>query len=913
MNDAPPGSPDSAHPPSPPPSVGPVIGGLFRGRYAITHIIGSGTFSTIYQAVDTKKGSRVVAIKYEKPIKEKRVLKQESSTLKDCQGLPGICQWYKFVDGGYYYGQWHESFMVMELLGDSISDVRRRVHRIQIATVAQLGIQALRVIQAVHQKGYLHRDVKPSNFVLGRGARRDQLYLVDFGLARRHMDHGVVRRERENADFRGTTTYASLTAHNNQDQGRKDDLWSLLFVLLDLLVGDLPWRQYKEDRQAVKLAKERLISSATELINQRQPPHTQHHPPPPQQSDGPGAGWPHAGANHSGSTYDGASAPQRQQQQQQQQPTADDPADPSHTLHASAYAATRAPANTNTPPSGGDVSVMPRILVHPEVERMFEWLPSEMLSWLEELQGLSYSMEPNYSRLDALLRVMGGKYDRYRHFDLLEEIYELHWDPKRGILNRIIMPPDGMSPPSQAGIATVTRVLHDACLQPSQLPSKALIDLLRIVDGTVNFEPPMLPINTYRGQRICLQALSSREPCPPSCTLLHPSQPMDTDGSPAADWGRGGADRLAPGDICLVYCLTGACYGSCHWHHWTADELATFIETGALPLRSERRTNPAAGELMTYGSVGSKWSDKKREPIHRGEAEVSAPSGDKAHAVKKPRVSAERNIDEPAAAAAAAGALVAGDVAAAGGPYMMRRAPSCGSLDHLFHNPHKDSLPESPVLENTPRNTPLSIARSSPFLSIASDMLPPLSNQDAMRRAEAPPPAPPPAAASAPQQQLSPFAPAAVCERDRWIIRGIPHMRPMTPGSPAEGSPADGCERGLDEGEGDGGQQMMMVSPPPSPYPPHIERHHHRLPPLRPHYDHCGFLHHRDASRSPPPPYSPYPPPISGMAPGHQGDCGGVDDGRRMTTFGFRWEGQMQGMEGVHGMDGMQAGPGPPL
>ena len=120
MNDAPPGSPDSAHPPSPPPSVGPVIGGLFRGRYAITHIIGSGTFSelmsytmssktrhgrhfvcvsvcvcdlwvcvgTIYQAVDTKKGSRVVAIKYEKPIKEKRVLKQESSTLKDCQGEP---------------------------------------------------------------------------------------------------------------------------------------------------------------------------------------------------------------------------------------------------------------------------------------------------------------------------------------------------------------------------------------------------------------------------------------------------------------------------------------------------------------------------------------------------------------------------------------------------------------------------------------------------------------------------------------------------------------------------------------------------------------------------------------------------------------------------------------------------------
>ena len=132
---------------------------------------------------------------------------------------------------------------------------------------------------------------------------------------------------------------------------------------------------HQEDRQAVKLAKERLISSATELINQRHPPQPQHHLPP-QQSDGRGAGWPHAGANHSRSTYDGALAPQRQQQQQ---PTADDPADPCHTLHASAYAATRAPAHANAPPSGGDVSVMPRILVHPGVERMFEWLPSEMV------------------------------------------------------------------------------------------------------------------------------------------------------------------------------------------------------------------------------------------------------------------------------------------------------------------------------------------------------------------------------------------------------------------------------------------------------------------------------------------------------------------------------------------------------
>ena len=52
------------------------------------------------------------------------------------------CVVYVFMDGSIM-GR-HESFMVMELLGDSISDVRRRVHRIQIATVAQLGVRDLR-------------------------------------------------------------------------------------------------------------------------------------------------------------------------------------------------------------------------------------------------------------------------------------------------------------------------------------------------------------------------------------------------------------------------------------------------------------------------------------------------------------------------------------------------------------------------------------------------------------------------------------------------------------------------------------------------------------------------------------------------------------------------------------------------
>ena len=60
--------------------------------------------------------------------------------------------------------------------------------------------------------------------------------LIDFGLANQHLDeNGEVNPPRAAADFRGTVQYASLASHFKKEQGRKDDLWSLFFCLLELL------------------------------------------------------------------------------------------------------------------------------------------------------------------------------------------------------------------------------------------------------------------------------------------------------------------------------------------------------------------------------------------------------------------------------------------------------------------------------------------------------------------------------------------------------------------------------------------------------------------------------------------------------------------------------------------------------
>ena len=100
-------------------------------------------------------------------------------------------------------------------------------------------------VKEVHRRGFIHRDVKASNFVLDRENRR--VFIVDFGLAKKHLDanHQPVAK-RKNADFRGTVSFASLNAHNNIDLARRDDMWSLYFTMLDFLNEKLEWREQRD-------------------------------------------------------------------------------------------------------------------------------------------------------------------------------------------------------------------------------------------------------------------------------------------------------------------------------------------------------------------------------------------------------------------------------------------------------------------------------------------------------------------------------------------------------------------------------------------------------------------------------------------------------------------------------------------
>lgn len=194
------------------------------------------------------KPIREVCIKVEQDCKN--VLRLEVQSIRKCQECPQVV---RIINSGHIDQPLSVNYLVMERLGPNLADLRRACpnNTFDVYTSLRVGISCLKVIRSIHELGLTHRDIKPSNFVVGLGPVRSKIcYLIDFGLARRfRRSNGQIRPARENTGFRGTNRYASIQSHKHCELGRVDDLWSLLFMLVEMVTGALPWRKYKDKEQ----------------------------------------------------------------------------------------------------------------------------------------------------------------------------------------------------------------------------------------------------------------------------------------------------------------------------------------------------------------------------------------------------------------------------------------------------------------------------------------------------------------------------------------------------------------------------------------------------------------------------------------------------------------------------------------
>uniref|UniRef100_A0ABD2W3Y4 Protein kinase domain-containing protein n=1 Tax=Trichogramma kaykai TaxID=54128 RepID=A0ABD2W3Y4_9HYME len=227
-------------------------GHVVKERWKVMRKIGGGGFGEIYEGLDLITKEQV-ALKVESARQPKQVLKMEVAVLKKLQGKEHVC---RFIGCGRND---RFNYVVMQLQGKNLAELRRAQPRgaFSLSTTLRLGLQILKAIESIHHVGFLHRDIKPSNFSIGRHPHQMRIvFMLDFGLARQYTTGtGEVRPPRAAAGFRGTVRYASINAHKNKEMGRHDDLWSLFYMLVEFVNGQLPWRKIK-DKEQVGLMKE---------------------------------------------------------------------------------------------------------------------------------------------------------------------------------------------------------------------------------------------------------------------------------------------------------------------------------------------------------------------------------------------------------------------------------------------------------------------------------------------------------------------------------------------------------------------------------------------------------------------------------------------------------------------------------
>ncbi|KFH45593.1 Casein kinase I-like protein [Hapsidospora chrysogenum ATCC 11550] len=162
----------------------------------------------------------------------------------------------------YFFGWLHlHNVLVIDLLGLSLGDLFDGCGRtFTFKTVAMIATQLLKTFQQVHEKGWIYRDVKPDNSLVGKPSYRsaNTVHVIGLGIAKLYRDPKTLQHvpHRNCRSLAGTLRYISLKAHQGHEQSRRDDLKAL---------GNQNIKAATKEEKSAKIREKKQTTSTTKL------------------------------------------------------------------------------------------------------------------------------------------------------------------------------------------------------------------------------------------------------------------------------------------------------------------------------------------------------------------------------------------------------------------------------------------------------------------------------------------------------------------------------------------------------------------------------------------------------------------------------------------------------------------------
>ena len=206
---------------------------IIENKYKINlnNKLGEGSFGIIYKGLNTNNNKNV-AIKIED--KSISLLKNEAKIYNLLYNIKGVPKLKSYGNENCF------NYMVIDYIGESLEKYRLKNNgKLQIDKVKDIGIQIINIIERIHDKNIIHRDIKPENILI----YNNKIYVIDFGLSRIYKINNKHILKRNIQNIIGNIRYCSVNIHNNISPSRRDDIESIIYILIYLLNGELPWQK----------------------------------------------------------------------------------------------------------------------------------------------------------------------------------------------------------------------------------------------------------------------------------------------------------------------------------------------------------------------------------------------------------------------------------------------------------------------------------------------------------------------------------------------------------------------------------------------------------------------------------------------------------------------------------------------